>query len=188
MLHYDKEDVDARKKLAENMYLAGMSLTDIAAHPDIKRSVGLMHQWKVKGSWEDTRAFQLAKSRGTPLAVKPSTQAKLDKILGSIDIDFDSMEPLTSDEAEVLATVTIKLLFKQLLIDIAENKVSYKSPNQVHDLLFGFLKEIKLAKGHPTEIREERLILPEDDVEAIKQGLRRLKALADRRIDIDVDL
>jgi len=105
--------------------------------------------------------------------------------MSSMNIDWDSSQPLTEAEFHNVISAVVKKLLESALKAVVSGDVNYTKPYEVQGLLELLMKEFHLARGEPTEIRETRTVhvLPEDDDKAIQEGLRRMKQLSDRRKD-----
>jgi hypothetical protein len=178
-------EVEIVKAKAKEMFLNGRKLVDIAKHPEVSRSVSLIHHWKTVGKWEDERAANVAKKSGLEGYIKPSTKRALEKLLDIKNVDLDSATPMSEDELQSVMTVVIKTAFKQLIGDLESGKIEFKNPTQLTNFIDLILKEVHLAKGEPTEISKktvETLILdPNDEGVALKEGVGRLIQIAERR-------
>lgn len=151
-----------------------------------------IYRWRDNGNWQDiakrkTFIEKVEKApEGTVVAHAdiPDDEAAVGAVLRRLGVDWDMTSEMTEKDVHTALTAIVKKLLKGLLSDLIAGKVHYTDPYQAHQLVELLLKERRLSHGEPTEIRGHRIdvaLLPEDDTEALSEGIRRLKMIADRR-------
>lgn len=184
-------DLESRKALAKKLYLEdGMDVQKIAKDPRIDRHYSQVYRWRQAGKWDQEKKFQGLQERlaaNENIKVEELSdlegEALVKALMSSLDIEWDSSEPLGEKEFYNVVTVLVKKLLESALTAVVAGNVQYTNPYQVQGLLELILKEMHIAKGEPTDITEHRTVqvLPEDDEKAIREGMRRMKMIAERR-------